>query len=154
MGEDEEGDAIMVDTKGRPVGLPPPAPAVRFGDTEYELILPSGKRIGHRALKHVYKANYVPYMNGEAKQTKAARRLAGLEERRGGNSSSLVPVSGGSGAFGRGQQVVRAKNAGEARHAQAASRGFAQQKAQQRKALKLGIVGNSQEHYRDMLLVR
>ena len=49
----------MVDESGRPTGPPPTQPSVRYGDTEYELILPSGKRIGHRALRHIYKQNLV-----------------------------------------------------------------------------------------------
>ena len=34
-----------------------PSNGLRFGDTEFELILPSGRRIGHRALRYIYKQN-------------------------------------------------------------------------------------------------
>lgn len=30
---------------------------IMYGDTPFELVLPSGKRIGHRALRHIYKQN-------------------------------------------------------------------------------------------------
>jgi hypothetical protein len=188
---EDDGEAIELDLKGRPVGLPPPPPAVRYGDTEYELVLPSGKRIGHRALRHIYKQNLVcvrspytlcvsreqphrPYMNGDSKQTRAARRLANLDEKRSGADNALVPIAGGSGAFGKGQQVVRARNKGEAKHAQKATRDFAEVKARQAHMTRIATYsGNDQvrpfvssrhdqssepagqqKHFRDPLLVR
>jgi pre-60S factor REI1 len=32
---------------------------LRLGDNIYELVLPTGKRIGHRAMKNLYKQNFV-----------------------------------------------------------------------------------------------
>ena len=90
-------------------------------------------------------------MNGPSKQSRAARRLAGLDDRR-GPSSDLVPVAGGTGQFGRGNQVVKAKSSGDAKYAQKATREFTELKARQRQMLRLGIVGNNQKHFRDPLL--
>ena len=56
--EDEEmdGDEEVVSDFSDDDDLPKQN-GVRYGDSDYELVLPSGKRIGHRALRTIYKQN-------------------------------------------------------------------------------------------------
>lgn len=65
---------------------------------------------------------------------------------------SLVPVGGGSGAFGKGQMVMKARNAGEAKWAKKlGSSHLDQRKKEAPRQLVSMRGGNNQKHYRDML---
>jgi len=118
-----------------------------FGDSPFELVLPSGRRIGHRALRHVYKQNVLPYTvggemtgngsrNGQlitrlalassssdsdkptsSHSSLTAERLRIAAQRGSLHSASLVPARGGLGAYGQGKEVVKARNRGEAKEA-------------------------------------
>ncbi|CAH7683323.1 cytoplasm protein, partial [Phakopsora pachyrhizi] len=48
-----------------------------FGDSLFELVLPNGTRIGHRALRHIYKQNLLPYAIG-SQSTQAGNRNINL----------------------------------------------------------------------------
>lgn len=54
--DDGDSDADIIVEDG---GAAPRRSRVQYGDTPYELLLPSGKRIGHRALRNIYKQNFV-----------------------------------------------------------------------------------------------
>lgn len=60
-------------------------------------------------------------------------------------SSALVPVAGGHGAFGRGLEVVKARNAGEAAWAKKQGRSFKDQRAREAFKTKVGFRNNNQK---------
>jgi len=123
---------------------------VTYGDTEYELVLPSGARIGHRSLRRYYAQSFPtrPPTTQEDPKSGAAivRRL--LADK----NSDLVPVKGRYGAFGAGTQVIKARNRGEAREAGRHIREFRDQKRKEDYKTRVGFVHNSQKHFRDPLL--
>lgn len=121
-----------------------------YGDSPFELVLPSGARIGHRSLKRYYAQSFHPVGNQkeEDPNTGAAlvRRL--IKDK----NSALVPTRGGFGAFGSGGEVVKARNKGEAREAGRHTREFRDMKRREDFKTKMGFVGNNQKHFRDPLL--
>ncbi|KDR75422.1 hypothetical protein GALMADRAFT_98901 [Galerina marginata CBS 339.88] len=122
-----------------------------YGDTEYELVLPSGARIGHRTMRRYYVQSFPGAPRGnkpEDPNSGAAlvRRL--LADK----NSALVPRKGGFGAYGSGTDVVKARNRGEAREAGRHVREFRDQKRREDFKTKVGFVHNAQKHYRDPLL--
>ncbi|EIN11378.1 hypothetical protein PUNSTDRAFT_111550 [Punctularia strigosozonata HHB-11173 SS5] len=124
---------------------------VTYGDTNYELVLPSGARIGHRSMRRYYAQSFPGSPRGskpEDPNSGAAlvRRL--LAEK----NSALVPRRGGFGAFGAGTDVVKARNAGEARNAGRHMREFRDIKRRQDFKTKVGFIHNNQKHFRDPLL--
>ncbi|KAG6332700.1 hypothetical protein ID866_6391 [Astraeus odoratus] len=126
-----------------------PDPQITYGDTEYELILPSGARIGHRSMKRYYNQSFYgirPKEQDFNSDITAARHL--LKDK----NSVLVPRKGGFGAYGLGTEVVRAKNKGEAREAGRHVREFRDQKRKDDYKTRVGYVHNNQKHYRDRLL--
>ncbi|KAF8554721.1 hypothetical protein OG21DRAFT_1597192 [Imleria badia] len=128
---------------------PPPDNQLAYGDTEYELVLPSGARIGHRSMKRYYAQSFhgIPVQPQDPNSGAAlVRRL--LADK----NSALVPCKGGFGAFGQGTQVVKARNKGEAREAGRHIREFRDQRRREDFKTKVGFVHNSQKHFRDPLL--
>ncbi|TFY55858.1 hypothetical protein EVJ58_g7987 [Rhodofomes roseus] len=122
-----------------------------YGDTEYELVLPSGARIGHRSMRRYYAQSFTRAPRGgkpEDPNSGAAlvRRL--LDDKH----SALVPRKGGFGAFGSGTEVVKARNRGEAREAGRHVREFRDQRRREEFKTKVGFIHNSQKHFRDPLL--
>ncbi|PPQ89566.1 hypothetical protein CVT25_012238 [Psilocybe cyanescens] len=122
-----------------------------YGDSAFELVLPSGARIGHRTMRRYYAQSFPGAPRGnkpEDPNSGAAlvRRL--LADK----NSALVPSGGGFGAFGHGTEVVKARNRGEAREAGRHVREFRDQKRREDFKTKVGFIHNSQKHYRDPLL--
>lgn len=126
-------------------------PQITYGDTVYELVLPSGARIGHRGLRRYYKQSFANPLQGRAEDPNSGiglvRKLIGDKE-----NSSLVPVKGGYGAFGSGTMTVKARNRGEAREAGRHIREFRDQQRREQFKTKVGFVHNHQKHFRDPLL--
>jgi hypothetical protein len=60
-------------------------------------------------------------------------------------SGDLIPVSGGSGGYGQGQQVMKARNAGEARWAKNMAREGREWRAREAHKTRVGFVHNSQK---------
>lgn len=60
-------------------------------------------------------------------------------------SAALVPVAGGHGAFGRGLDVVKARNAGEATWAKKQGKSFKDQRVREQFRTKVGFRNNSQK---------
>ncbi|KEP49676.1 C2H2 type zinc-finger protein [Rhizoctonia solani 123E] len=128
--------------------------SLTFGDTPYELVLPSGARIGHRSLRRYYKqapsrAVIAPRpgsVDDENSGAALVRRLIADK------NSALVPTKGGFGAYGAGTEVVKARNRGEAREAGRHIREFREQNRREQFKTKVGFVHNSQKHFRDPLL--
>ncbi|GJJ06312.1 hypothetical protein Clacol_000503 [Clathrus columnatus] len=122
---------------------------ITYGDTEFELVLPSGARIGHRSLRRYYAQSFTSFQPPtEDPKSGAAivRRL--LTDKQ----SDLIPVKGGFGAFGSGMQVIKARNRGEAREAGRHIREFRDQKRKEDYKTRVAFVHNHQKHYRDPLL--
>lgn len=123
-----------------------------YGDSPYELVLPSGARIGHRSLRRYYAQSFsrLPSRNAKPEDPKSGAAL--VRKLLGDKDSQLVPVKGGYGAFGAGTQVVKARNRGEAREAGRHVREFRDQKRKEDYKTRVAYVHNYQKHYRDPLL--
>lgn len=122
-----------------------------FGENPYELVLPSGARIGHRTMRRYYAQSFPGAPRGgkpEDPNSGAAlvRRL--LADK----NSALVPRRGGFGAFGSGTDVVKARNAGEAREAGRHVREHRDQRRREEFKTKIGYINNSQKHFRAQIL--
>jgi len=126
-------------------------PQITYGDTVYELVLPSGARIGHRSLRQYYKQSFANPLPGRVEDPNSGvglvRKLIGDKE-----NSALVPTKGGYGAFGNGTMTVKARNRGEAREAGRHIREFRDQKRREQFKTKVGFIHNNQKHFRDPLL--
>ena len=134
--DDSEGEEELPDNQ------------VTYGDSPYELVLPSGARIGHRTMRRYYAQSFPGAPRGgkpEDPNSGAAlvRRL--LADK----NSALVPTRGGFGAFGQGTQVVKARNAGEAREAGRHVREFRDQRRREEFKTKIAFIHNNQKHFRD-----
>ena len=124
---------------------------VTYGDSSYELVLPSGARIGHRSMRRYYAQSFPGAPRGgkpEDPNSGAAlvRRL--LADK----NSALVPRRGGFGAYGGGTDVVKARNAGEAREAGRHVREFRDQRRREEFKTKVGYIANAQKHFRAQIL--
>ncbi|RPD63908.1 hypothetical protein L227DRAFT_521124 [Lentinus tigrinus ALCF2SS1-6] len=124
---------------------------ITYGDSGYELVLPSGARIGHRTMRRYYAQSFPGAPRGgkpEDPNSGAAlvRRL--LVDK----NSALVPSRGGFGAYGRGTDVVKARNAGEAREAGRHVREHRDQRRKEDFKTKVGFINNSQKHFRAQIL--
>jgi pre-60S factor REI1 len=138
-GEDELEDESDSDSDSLPDN------DITYGDSHLELVLPSGARIGHRSMRRYYAQSLPRGGRSEDPNSGAAlvRRL--LADK----NSALVPSRGGFGAFGRGTEVVKARNKGEAREAGRHIREFRDQKRREDFKTKVGFIGNHQKHFRD-----
>ncbi|WRT65060.1 uncharacterized protein IL334_002002 [Kwoniella shivajii] len=116
------------------------------------LSLPSGRVLGHRSLKVYYSQRLRPFTARDTSASVNASKVAHIRERLADPSLALVPVAGGHGAFGRGQQLMKARNAGEAKWARRQGRSFKDQRVKEDYKTKVGFVHNSQKHFRDPLL--
>jgi pre-60S factor REI1 len=68
-------------------------------------------------------------------------------------SLALVPVAGGQGAFGRGLEVMKARNAGEAKWARQQARSHLDQRKKEAMKTRVGYVHNNQKReLNDVLL--
>jgi pre-60S factor REI1 len=126
-----------------------PENPITYGDTPYELVLASGARIGHRAMRRYYAQNLPTRFVAEPDPNSGAARVRALLADKGG---ALVPTRGGFGAFGQGAQVVKARNRGEAREAGRHTREHRDQDRKRQYATRVAYKNNSQKHFRDPLL--
>ena len=151
MDDDEDGeqvDEIVDEAAVSSSDEDLPENELSYGDSIYELVLPSGSRIGHRTMRRYYAQSFPGAPRGnkpEDPNSGAAlvRRL--LADK----NSALVPRKGGFGAFGNGTDLVKARNRGEAREAGRHVREFRDQKRREDFKTKIGFIHNSQKHFRD-----
>ena len=125
-----------------------PANELSYGNSIYELVLPSGSRIGHRTMRRYYAQSFPGALRGNKPEdpnlgAAFVRRL--LADK----NSVLVPRTGGFGTFGMGTEVVKARNPGEAREASRHVKEFRDQKRRENFKTKIGFIHNSQKHFRD-----
>jgi len=109
---------------------------ITYGDSPYELVLPSGVRIGHRSLKHYYTQNLTHSLASPS----TAQRLLTLREKQ--DTVTRNP----------GMDVVAKRNGGEAREAGRHIREFRDMKRRENFKTKVGFRNNYQKHFRDPLL--
>lgn len=140
---------------------------ITFGDTEYELVLPSGARIGHRKHQNIHKQNFLPYLEGspfvppphasqaEKKPSAHSQALLSLVPRIAKDKTHARPIyeaglipARGSGYGGKNNEVIKARNKGEAKEAGKATRQFKEIRRFNDQALIKGIRGNNQKHVR------
>lgn len=127
-----------------------PENQITYGDTEYELVLPSGARIGHRSMKRYYAQSLQP-MHVQSNEDRNSG-IALVRRLLADKNSALVPRKGGFGAHGQGMETVKARNRGEAREAGRHVREFRDQKRREDFKTRVGFIHNSQKHFRDPLL--
>ncbi|EJU04359.1 hypothetical protein DACRYDRAFT_48482 [Dacryopinax primogenitus] len=125
-------------------------PQITFGNTPYELVLPSGARIGHRSLKRYYDQSFS--FRAPVKPSDPNSGAALVRKLIGDKNNQLVPLKGGFGAFGEGTEVVKARNVGEAKEAGRHVREFRDVKRREQFKTKIAFRHNSQKHFRDPLL--
>ncbi|WWC59156.1 uncharacterized protein I303_101704 [Kwoniella dejecticola CBS 10117] len=116
------------------------------------LMLPSGRTLGHRSLRVYYSQRLRPASQRDTSTSANAIKVAHLRQRLADPSLALVPVAGGLGAFGKGQELMKARNAGEAKWAQRQGRSFNDQRVKEQYKTRVGFVHNNQKHFRDPLL--
>lgn len=121
-----------------------------YGDTPFELVLPSGARIGHRSMRRYYAQSFRSI--GPDKEEDPNSGAALVRRLIADKNSALVPMKGGFGAYGSGTDVAKARNAGEAREAGRHVREFRDQRRREAFKTKVGFRNNSQKHFRDPLL--
>ena len=148
--DDDDGEQVdeFVDSAEASSDDDLPENELSYGDSIYELVLPSGSRIGHRTMRRYYAQSFPGAPRGnkpEDPNSGAAlvRRL--LADK----NSALVPRKGGFGAYGNGTEVVKARNRGEAREAGRHIREYRDQKRREDFKTKIGFIHNSQKHFRD-----
>ena len=134
-----------------------PSSQITYGDSPYELVLPSGARIGHRSLKRYYDQHFSlaslnrnSDVDGDEDPRKSGAAL--VRKLLADKTSMLVPRKGGFGAFGEGTDVVKARNRGEAKEAGRHTKEFRDMKRREAFKTKIGYRNNHQKHYRDPLL--
>ena len=127
---------------------------LKYGETPYELVLPSGARVGHRSMAKYYKQNFsapLPSRHSSSGGAPSGREMVQriLAEKDG----VLVPASGGGfGAFGNGTLTIKARNSGEAKEAGRHVREFRDQKRRELFKTAVAFRHNNQKHFRDPLL--
>ncbi|KAF7315321.1 Zinc finger protein 622-like protein [Mycena indigotica] len=126
-----------------------PDNGISYGDSEMQLILPSGVRINHRKLRY-HPQTFLGSRRGKTEDPDSGAAL--VRRLLADKNSALVPRKGGFGAFGAGTDVVKARNRGEAREAGRHVREFRDQKRREDFRTKIAYINNSQKHYRDPLL--
>ncbi|KIK67107.1 hypothetical protein GYMLUDRAFT_850880 [Collybiopsis luxurians FD-317 M1] len=155
--EDSEDDGSEVDEMidedkdGESDDAALPDNTITYGDSNYELVLPSGARIGHRSMRRYYAQSFPSAPRG-GKEVDPNSGAAIVRRLLGDKNSVLVPRKGGFGAFGSGMDVVKARNKGEAREAGRHVREFRDQKRRENFKTKVAFRHNNQKHFRDPLL--
>ncbi|THU95494.1 hypothetical protein K435DRAFT_666271 [Dendrothele bispora CBS 962.96] len=126
---------------------------ITYGDSPYELVLPSGARIGHRAMRRYYAQSFHPLHGSRGNKNEDPNSGAALvRQLLTEKNSALVPRKGGFGSYGSGYDVVKARNAGEAKEAGRHVREFRDQQRREHFKTKVAFRHNHQKHFRDPLL--
>ncbi|KAK7692678.1 hypothetical protein QCA50_004311 [Cerrena zonata] len=147
----EEADEVVEISEDDDSEIDPEEYNARLGDTPYELILPSGTKVSHRHVQGHHRTSHLVTLR-RTRPGEEASAVAELRKALGEKNSSLVPTKGGFGAFGSGMQLIKARNAGEAREAGRHVREFRDMNRREQFKTKVGFRHNSQKHFRDPLL--
>ena len=120
-----------------------PSSGVRYGDNEFELVLPSGVRLGHRSMRRYYNQSLRP-PGTVATSGVSGRELAHRLHERKNLDPTLVENRGG--------HLVRARNRGEAREAKKHISTYRDMTRRENFKTQIGFRNNNQKHFRDPLL--
>ncbi|KAH8828402.1 C2H2 type zinc-finger-domain-containing protein [Flagelloscypha sp. PMI_526] len=118
-------------------------------DGPYELVLPSGARLLHKSLHKAYRREVNAVTRQTPSLTEEKTGVALVRELLRQKNSALVPRKGALGAFGTGAELVRARNAGEAREAGRHVKEFRDVKKRENFKTKVAFRNNNQKHFRD-----
>ncbi|PWY98835.1 hypothetical protein BCV70DRAFT_201627 [Testicularia cyperi] len=134
---------------------------VRYGDNEFELVLPSGARLGHRSMRRYYAQTLWQTPAGHAQQQQLEEEEE-MSRRYGGGGAlarRLIAESGmghhtadGTIVQGRHGQLIKARNKGEAKEAKRHINEFRDRNFREQHMTKIGFRNNNQKHFRDPLL--
>jgi pre-60S factor REI1 len=116
-----------------------------LGADGLSLVLPSGRVLGHRSLKVYYDQNFRQPSEGISNREIVAAKVAAVKSRLRDPSQALIPASGGHGAYGRGLQMIKARNPGEARWAKKMGNSFLDQKKREHHKTLAGYRNNNQK---------
>lgn len=124
---------------------------VSYGDTQYELVLPTGARIGHRSLRRYYAqrfSNPLPSLTASPNsETAIVRRL--IKDRK----TAQIPASGADfGGAGRGMMTIKVQSIHQAKEAGRHIREHRDSRRKEEFRTKVGFIHNNQKHFRDQLL--
>ena len=86
-----------------------PDSQITYGDSNFELVLPSGACIGHHSMRCYYEQSVPASHAAEDPKSGTAIVRWLLADKR----SDLMPVKGGFGASGMGMQTIKGCNCGE-----------------------------------------
>ncbi|WFC99959.1 pre-60S factor rei1 [Malassezia yamatoensis] len=125
-----------------------PENGIRYGDSELELVLPSGARLGHRSLQRYYRQSLWQTPAAQAQPATAANGRA-LAHRLAGSDRI---VRGDHVVSDRGGNQLVARNRGEAKEAQRHIKEFRDVQRREQFKTKVGFRNNNQKHFRDPLL--
>ena len=109
------------------------------------LVLPSGRTLGHRSLRIYYAQRIRPVRLANSTEDLVSAKVAQVRQRLADPSQALVSLSGGQGAFGKGLQVVKARNSGEAAWAKRQGRSFNEQRVKEALRTDVGFKRNNQK---------
>ena len=87
----------------------------------------------------------------DSTETTVSTKVADIRKRLNDPTQALVPVKGGHGGYGAGLEVMKARNAGEAKWAKKMGRNFTDSKMRELHKTRVAFVHNSQKHFRDPL---
>jgi pre-60S factor REI1 len=153
--EDEDADAMDVDADDAVTvaGETDTGPEIRYGDSELELVLPSGARLGHRSLRRYYQQSLRPDAPASTSADDPARRYVGG----GALARRLIAESGTTRSdtslvAGRHGQLIKARSAGHAREARKHITRFRDQSHKEQYRTRVAYTNNNQKHFRDPLL--
>jgi pre-60S factor REI1 len=114
-----------------------------LADDGLSLTLPSGRVLGHRALRVYYSQHLRPVSQVASSDDRQISKVALVKQRLADPSLALIPVAGGMGGYGRGLEMMKARNPGEAKWARAQARSFKDQDAKRQHQTKVGYKHNS-----------
>ena len=140
--DDGDGEAVWEDDDDETI----PDNGIRYGDSEYELVLPSGARLGHRSMQRYYRQSLWQTPAAHARETASTAHGRALAHRLADASSKELVVPS------RGGQELVARNRGEAKEATRHVREFRDSRRRELFRTKVGFKHNHQKHYRDALL--
>ena len=156
MEVDESGQVLDLATKSSQAEGDGHDDQIRYGDSELELVLPSGARLGHRSLRRYYQQSLrEPSATSTADRNDLSRRYAGggaLARRLIAESGMPHHTADPSLVPGRGGQIIKARNRGEAREAKKHITQFRDRTRKEHYRTRVGFTNNNQKHFRDPLL--
>lgn len=95
----------------------------------------------------------MPAADAETSSSAVTLKLRNVRTKLADPTQALIPVSGGSGGYGKGLQVMNVRNAGEARWAKNIAKQNRDYRKKEAFKTRVGIkVHNNQKHFRDPLL--